>query len=70
MQLKVGGKQIQSLRRFYGDHARGGKRPFAIWGSAGFLEISAENKSAAELLGVARGERVVVVRRKAGESLS
>ena len=68
-QLKVGGKHIESFRPFYGDNARGGKRLFAIWGSAGFLEISAENKSAAELLGVTRGERVVVARTK-GESIS
>ena len=59
-QLKVAGKRIDSFRRFYGDNARGGKKAFAIWGSAGFLEISAENCSAAELLGVKRGERVRV----------
>ena len=69
-QLRVGGKHIESFRRFYADNARGGKRPFAIWGSAGFLEISAENRSAAKLLGVTRGERVVVARRKAGEPIS
>lgn len=69
-QLKLGGKRIDSFRRFYGDHARAGKRPFAIWGSAGFLEISAENESAAELLGVKRGEKVVVERRNADGSTS
>ena len=59
-QLKVGEKRIESFRLFYGDHARGGKTPFAIWGSAGFLEVSAENKSAAELLRVERGDKVRV----------
>lgn len=64
IQLKVGSKRIDSFRRFYGDTSRGGNKPFALWGSAGFLEISAENKSAADLLGVKRGEKVVVVSRK------
>ncbi len=59
-QLNVGGKRINSFRRFYGDQASSGKKPFAIWGSAGFLEISAENKSAAQLLGVKRGDKVRV----------
>ena len=58
VQLKVGRKRIDSFRRFYGDNARGGNKPFAIWGSAGFLEISAENQSAAELLKVKRGDKV------------
>ena len=59
-QLKVGRHRIESFRRFYGDNARGGNKPFAIWGSAGFLEISAENRSAAELLSVKRGDKVRV----------
>jgi S-adenosyl-L-methionine hydrolase (adenosine-forming) len=60
IQLKVGRTRIDSFRRFYGDNARGGNKPFAIWGSAGFLEIAAENKSAAELLSIKRGEKVRV----------
>lgn len=56
--LRVGDKRIESFRRFYGDHARGGKGTFAIWGSAGFLEISAENRSAAKVLGVKCGDKV------------
>ena len=59
-QLKVGKQRIESFRRFYGDHAHGGKTPFAIWGSAGFLEISMENRSAAELLEVKRGDKVCI----------
>ena len=69
-QIKVGRKRIDSFRHFYGDNARGGKKPFAIWGSAGFLEISAENNSAAELLGVKRGQRLIVMRRKPRGSIS
>ena len=36
-QLRVGRKRIDSFRRFYGDNAHGGNKPFAIWGSAGFF---------------------------------
>ena len=66
IQLKVEGKQIDSFRRFYGDKTGGRNKPFAIWGSAGFLEISAENQSVAELLGVKRGDRVAVIRKPGG----
>jgi len=69
-QLKVGKNRIESFRRFYGDHAQAEKTSFAIWGSAGFLEISMENRSAAELLKVKRGERVLVVRTKHGRTVS
>ena len=60
IRLRVGSKRIDSFRRFYGDKTGDRNRPFAIWGSAGFLEISAENRSAAEMLGVKRGEKVRV----------
>jgi S-adenosylmethionine hydrolase len=56
--LKVGRTRIDSFRRFYGEKSLRKDKPFAIWGSAGFLEISAENRSAAELLKVKRGEKV------------
>ena len=62
IELKVGRKRIQLFRSFYGE-VDGGKKPFAIWGSAGFLEISARNESAAELLRVKRGAKVQVVER-------
>jgi len=38
----------------------GAGAPFVIWGSAGLLEISVNRDSAARLLGVGRGARVVV----------
>ena len=70
LDLKIGRKRINSFRTFYGDKARGGRRPFVIWGSAGFLEISAENRSAAELLGVTRGASLTVARRNHDGSIS
>jgi S-adenosylmethionine hydrolase len=34
--------------------------PFAIWGSAGFLEISVNGNSAAKMLGLKRGDPVIL----------
>ena len=58
--LMVGAKRVESFKRFYGEEPRSRNKAFAIWGSAGFLEISAENRSAADLLRVKRGDKVVV----------
>lgn len=38
---------------------------FAIWGSAGFLEISVNGKSAAKMLGAKRGDAVILRTQKA-----
>ena len=61
--LMVGTKRVDSFKRFYGAGPRSRSKAFAIWGSAGFLEISAENRSAADLLKVKRGDKVVVCRK-------
>lgn len=64
--LKLKGKVIREFREFF---ASGGgvdsKHPqiadhklFAVWGSAGFLEIAATNQSAAKLLKANVGDRV------------
>jgi len=58
--LRVNGKTIESFREFYGEGKKRSKL-FAIWGSAGFLEISAQNRSAAKMLKAKRGDAVVVV---------
>lgn len=62
--LLVGGREIKTLRRFYAEEAGGGAggegEPFAIWGSAGFLEISVNKGSAARLLNVTRGREVLI----------
>ena len=50
------GRTIGEFREFYGDGDE--ETLFAIWGSAGFLEISVNGGSAAKLLGVRRGDEV------------
>jgi len=57
--VRVKGKVVDAFREFYGEAARDNK-PFAIWGSAGFLEISTRNRSAAQLLGATRGDEIVL----------
>ena len=56
--LVIKGKTILEFRTFYGESSS--KDPFAIWGSAGFLEISVNGGSAAKALRVARGEKVII----------
>ena len=58
-QLTVKGKKITSFRRFFAEQTSGHGQLFALWGSAGFLEIAAANRSAAKFLKAARGESVV-----------
>ena len=58
--LVVGDHTIRSFRRFYADAGGDAPEPFAIWGSAGFLEISALRASAAALLRARRGQIVLV----------
>jgi S-adenosyl-L-methionine hydrolase (adenosine-forming) len=57
--LILNGKRIRSFREFYGE-GKADKGVFAIWGSAGFLEISAQNRSAAKILKAKRGDVVVL----------
>jgi S-adenosyl-L-methionine hydrolase (adenosine-forming) len=60
VRLVVNGKTIRDFRTFYGESQS--KSPFAIWGSAGFLEISVNGGSAAKILRAARGDSVIVRR--------
>ena len=53
--VTIGGHEVRSLRRYYAEPGAPGAL-FAIWGSAGFLEISADCASAAERLGVRSGD--------------
>jgi S-adenosylmethionine hydrolase len=57
--LSLNGKRTQSVEQSY-SHVVGKNKLFAIWGSAGFLEISARNRSAAKLLKAERGSAVAV----------
>ena len=56
--LSVNGKPITAFRTFFGENVGAPDEPFAIWGSAGFLEIAVNGSSAAESLDVTRGDRI------------
>ena len=61
--LTINGHTITSFRRFFSE----GDEPdelFAIWGSAGYLEIAANRASAACLLNAERGQMVQVQSRE------
>lgn len=59
--FSVNGRVIRSFRRFFDDGGEdGGGELFAVWGSAGFLEIAAFQTSAAERLGARRGQIVTL----------
>jgi S-adenosylmethionine hydrolase len=62
--LNVKRTVIKDFRRFFSDEGTYGEKLFTVWGSAGFLEIAAENQSAATLLRVSRDEPVVLSLRK------
>lgn len=55
--LTINGKKISAVRNFYGEASPG--ELFAIWGSAGFLEISINGGSAAQILGAKRGDTII-----------
>jgi len=59
IRLAVGGHEIRAVRRFYAEESTPG-RVFAIWGSAGFLELSANRDSAARILAVRPGDPVAL----------
>lgn len=69
--LRIKGKVIREFRDFFAAEDRLGSKHlesqirdhklFAVWGSAGFLEIAARNQSAAKLLKARRGDSVTFV---------
>lgn len=59
-QLSVNGTVINAFRKFYGESGGAIGEPFAIWGSAGFLEIAIDGGSAAESLAVKPGASVTL----------
>jgi S-adenosyl-L-methionine hydrolase (adenosine-forming) len=59
--LIIKGREITSFRNFFAEEGGEGSEFFAVWGSAGFLEIAAFRRSAARLLGIERGERLLVL---------
>jgi S-adenosylmethionine hydrolase len=58
--LRINGKMIKSFRNYFTEKSSSRDNVFAVWGSAGFLEIAVANASAAKLLRVQRGDAVVV----------
>jgi S-adenosyl-L-methionine hydrolase (adenosine-forming) len=60
--LAVRAREVRAFRRFYADErgAADPAEPFAIWGSAGFLEISVNRASAAHTLGARRGQKIKI----------
>lgn len=56
-EIVVKGRTISEFRQFYGEGDS--ESLFAIWGSAGFLEISVNGGSAAQVLGVKRGDPIL-----------
>ena len=58
--LVVNGNEIRSFRQYFAEGADPSEELFAIWGSAGFLEIAAHCRSAAQMLNADRGDSVLV----------
>lgn len=58
--LRLRGKVVKSFRNFFAEETASRERVFAVWGSAGFLEIAAANASAAKLLKAKRGDTVTI----------
>jgi S-adenosyl-L-methionine hydrolase (adenosine-forming) len=58
--LRIGGREVRRFRRFFAEDAAGAGEPFAVWGSAGLLEVVLFRDSAARVLGAGRGDKVEV----------
>jgi hypothetical protein len=58
--LRIKGKLVKSFRNYFAEETSNRDPLFAVWGSAGFLEVVTTNNSAAKLLKVKRGDTVVV----------
>jgi S-adenosyl-L-methionine hydrolase (adenosine-forming) len=58
--LRLKGKLVKSFRRYFSEETGSRDKLFAVWGSAGFLEIAATNESAAKLLKARCGDAVIV----------
>lgn len=60
LELLVNGQVIRTVRGFFTDEHGAKDEVFAIWGSAGFLELSLNARSAAVHLGAKRGDTVIL----------
>jgi S-adenosyl-L-methionine hydrolase (adenosine-forming) len=62
VKLIVKRRVIKTFRQFFAEDDGSKEQIFAIWGSAGFLELASNRRSAAELLHVKRGDSVTLIR--------
>ena len=60
LRLSINGTEIDSMRRFFAEESDSSNDLFAIWGSAGFLEVSIQNGSAANALQAGVGDPVSI----------
>ena len=58
--LRLKRKVVKSFRSYFAEDTRSKDTVFAIWGSAGFLEIATAGESAAKILKARRGDPVIV----------
>jgi S-adenosylmethionine hydrolase len=58
--VRVKRKLVKSFRSYFAEETGSKDRVFAVWGSAGFLEIAAAQESAAQILKTSRGDEVIV----------
>jgi S-adenosylmethionine hydrolase len=58
--LRLKGQTIRSFRNYFAEKSCSRDKVFAVWGSAGFLEIAAANQSAAKLLKIKRGDSAII----------
>ena len=56
--IEIGGKKVEQIKNFYAEAER--DEIFMIWGSAGYLEITARENSASKLLNVSSGAKLSV----------
>ena len=56
----AGKYEITSFRELFSDAKQNGDELFCVFGSAGFLEIAMQNSSAAAMLDIKRGERIIL----------
>ncbi|HEX8146959.1 MAG TPA: SAM-dependent chlorinase/fluorinase [Pyrinomonadaceae bacterium] len=60
--LRIAGREVRRFRRFFAEGVEGDGEPFAVWGSAGLLEVAVFRDSAARVLGAKRGDKVAIER--------
>lgn len=58
--LVANGVKVKSFRKFFSERSGRGGAVFGVWGSTGFLELAAMEKSAARILKSKRGQPVVL----------